>query len=662
MGPRRSSRSSVHRDSAGRRAQTITDGLIGLLNTQTLQPGDVVKDQEAALITTQTVARALSIELATIPVTSSAGGFVYRFNRSLAVVERASDSFGPFFAERALRPGRHQTSIGWTLRYAEYTKLDGYDLDEGTFITAANVREGERRPFSVDRLSLRMTTRQITGFGNYGITDRIDVGIAVPVVTLRVQGQRTNAVNGAIPVVQTSVSERDDRPRRHRAARARASVRRTAARDWASAPIVRLPTGREEDLLGAGKTALKMFAIGSLEGGRFAAHVNAGGTVGGLGRELNYNGAATLAVAQHVTLVGEVLGRRVTNLARVAPVYEPHPLVAEREHDAMGAGGNGDAHGAAARGLQGERRAGLAAEREHHVPADERRLERPRRSWRRAGLFIRDAKSEGHAHEVPIVRRTTEFLAELAALDEVLRSPAEPARPPITPIDPGFDQRRDLVRPPPDAVALHASSGRVAACRCGRRGDSSFPRSSFARHAVAVLCGGFLAGGYLGWSPDHERWSTPIRSRSARGAPVNDDGRLQRCDGARRTDRRCVARAEGRCIDSAARLDTTSARTPRRDHAVAAPRAASVRRACCADVARRRAPAPPFVAAGRRCRSTPRRASLRRRSRRPHRLPRDRVRRRLTSAPLPNAPVPATAADAAERQRPRRQSDGRRGR
>ena len=87
-------------------AQTITDGLIGLLNTQTLQTGDVVKDQEAALTTTQTVARALSIELATIPVTSSAGGFVYRFNRSLAVVERASDSFGPFFAERALRPGR----------------------------------------------------------------------------------------------------------------------------------------------------------------------------------------------------------------------------------------------------------------------------------------------------------------------------------------------------------------------------------------------------------------------------------------------------------------------------------------------------------------------------------------------------------------------------
>jgi hypothetical protein len=62
-------------------AQTITDGLIGLLNTQTLQTGDVVKDQEAALTTTQTVARALSIELATIPVTSSAGGFVYRFNR-----------------------------------------------------------------------------------------------------------------------------------------------------------------------------------------------------------------------------------------------------------------------------------------------------------------------------------------------------------------------------------------------------------------------------------------------------------------------------------------------------------------------------------------------------------------------------------------------------
>jgi hypothetical protein len=95
--------------SAGLRAGA---GLVGLLNTQTLQPGDVVKDPVAAVVTTQTVARALSIELATIPITSSAGGFVYRFNRSLAVVERASDSFGPFFAERALRPGRHQASLG----------------------------------------------------------------------------------------------------------------------------------------------------------------------------------------------------------------------------------------------------------------------------------------------------------------------------------------------------------------------------------------------------------------------------------------------------------------------------------------------------------------------------------------------------------------------
>jgi hypothetical protein len=311
---------------AAARAQTITDGLVGLLNTQTLQPGDVVKDQGAALTTTQTVARALSIELATIPVTSSAGGFVYRFNRSLAVVERASDSFGPFFAERALRPGRHQTSIGWTLRYAEYTKLDGYRLDEGTFVTSANVRVGERRPFSIDRLSLRMTTRQITGFGNYGITDRVDVGIAVPVVTLRVQGQRTNAVNGGIPVVQAAVSG-ETTGLGDVALRGRAHLVGDGRTGLGVGADVRLPTGREEDLLGAGKTALKMFGIGSFEGGRFAAHVNAGGTVGGLGRELNYNAASTFAIAQHVTLVGEVLGRRVTNLAKVVPVYEPHPLV-----------------------------------------------------------------------------------------------------------------------------------------------------------------------------------------------------------------------------------------------------------------------------------------------------------------------------------------------
>jgi hypothetical protein len=95
-----------------------------------------------------------------------------------------------------------------------------------------------------------------------------------------------------------------------------------------------------------------------------------------------------------------------------------------------------------------------------------------------------------------------EFLAELAALDKVLRSPAEPSRPPMTPPDLGFAEHRDLVLPPPDAVALRAS----AVASPPPSPPPSPPRRLFVRAVVvravwaAVLSGGFLTGGYLGWS------------------------------------------------------------------------------------------------------------------------------------------------------------------
>src|SRR2546426_3174508 len=58
----------------------------------------------------------------------------------------------------------------------------------------------------------------------------------------------------------------------------------------ATAVDVRLPTGRQEDLLGAGSTSLKFSAIGSIERGRSSGHANAGISVGGLAREFSYSG------------------------------------------------------------------------------------------------------------------------------------------------------------------------------------------------------------------------------------------------------------------------------------------------------------------------------------------------------------------------------------
>src|SRR6266576_1978006 len=73
-------------------AQSVTDVLTFLVTNQSVATGSVERDREAAQATSTTISRALAANLATLPVTSSSGSFVYRLNPELGTVERATQS------------------------------------------------------------------------------------------------------------------------------------------------------------------------------------------------------------------------------------------------------------------------------------------------------------------------------------------------------------------------------------------------------------------------------------------------------------------------------------------------------------------------------------------------------------------------------------------
>src|SRR6187200_1284241 len=91
---------------------SVVDTLSFLLTTQAVPTGDFVKDRQSAEVTRDTIGRLLLTELTTTPLTSSSGGFSYRFNPAIGTVERASESFGPFFTERSLTVGSRRASVG----------------------------------------------------------------------------------------------------------------------------------------------------------------------------------------------------------------------------------------------------------------------------------------------------------------------------------------------------------------------------------------------------------------------------------------------------------------------------------------------------------------------------------------------------------------------
>src|SRR5207302_11229000 len=124
--------------------------------------------------TGDTTSRALLAVVATLPVTSSSGAFVYRLNPELGTVERSAESFGPFFIERASTAGRGQASFGLTFQQMRFTSLDGHNLRDGTLVTTANQFKDESAPYDVDQLTLNIDASVATLYGNVGITNRME--------------------------------------------------------------------------------------------------------------------------------------------------------------------------------------------------------------------------------------------------------------------------------------------------------------------------------------------------------------------------------------------------------------------------------------------------------------------------------------------------------
>ncbi len=317
------------------RAQTTTPAQSGLnveqvlaflVTNQGVQTSDFDKDREAAEATRATLTRALLSSIATLPVSTSSSGFTYRLNPTLGTSERASDTFGPFYIERALTSGAGQASLGFTLQYASFSSLDGNDLRSGELVTTANQFADETQPFDVETLTLNITTRTATFFANVGVNDRIDVGGAVPLVRLDVNGTRVNTYRGQALLQTIGKAERVGLA--DVALRTKVRLTGEGPATIAAGVEARLPTGREEDLLSAGTLAMRFLGLASYEAGSASFHGNLAIGTGGIGHEVSYGGAVAVAATPRLTVVGEFLARRIDGLEGIVATSAPHPRIA----------------------------------------------------------------------------------------------------------------------------------------------------------------------------------------------------------------------------------------------------------------------------------------------------------------------------------------------
>ena len=290
---------------------------------------DFQKDQDAAAATRDTITRALLVNLVTVPIATSSSGFVYRLDPELGTMTRVSDSFGTFFVERALTSGQGRTSFGVSGTTAAYDRLDGLNLRDGTLVTTANQFEDEAAPFDRELLTLKIRTSTLTVFGSYGVTDRLEIGGAVPLVQLHVEGSIANVYRGDATPQASAIADASGVA--DVAIRAKYTLFSVPGAGFAAGAEVRLPTGDEASLLGAGRAALRLLAAGSVERAHVGVHGNFVVVQGGVSDELNGSGALTIAITPRLTATGEFLLRHLSDLHTIGTVSAPHPTFVGRD-------------------------------------------------------------------------------------------------------------------------------------------------------------------------------------------------------------------------------------------------------------------------------------------------------------------------------------------
>lgn len=321
-------------------------------------------------------------QAALLPLASPSSGITFSWDPVARVFSSSTDSYGPILGERAETIGRHRVFLGFGYQYFNFDTLDGIDLHNlpvlltqpDNFNPPGNGQGLDDVPCSINypnpsphntgtedcgsirdvikttnRLDLRIN--QFTTFITFGLTNRIDVSVAIPIETVHfgVTSNATIVTNNAPrdPIIHefafqpnctdpclnqvfsnsgTSAGIADITLR----------VKGTAWKGERSALALgadfRLPTGDQLNFLGAGVLGVRPFVVWSYRS-RISPHVLMGyeangssliggdlatGTKGKLPSQLTYSAGADVWLIKRVTAAVDIVGQQVFQASHLA--------------------------------------------------------------------------------------------------------------------------------------------------------------------------------------------------------------------------------------------------------------------------------------------------------------------------------------------------------
>ena len=229
------------------------------------------------------------------PVSSTSSGATFSIVNGLPV--RTSTSAGPVFAERAQTLGKGRLFVGANVSDIHYSTLNGVPTDnlEFTFAHQDVGAPGLGNPtFENDvirmQLALDLNLTVASVFATYGLTDFLDVGVAVPFVRVGLRGSSIARIDPFTFPTPHHFAGTDSAPvlsaSRNVDASAsgigdvvgRIKVNLGQGRRGGVALLteIRFPSGSAQNLLGSGSVSVRGIGIASVQFGNFAVHGNGG--------------------------------------------------------------------------------------------------------------------------------------------------------------------------------------------------------------------------------------------------------------------------------------------------------------------------------------------------------------------------------------------------
>jgi hypothetical protein len=303
-------------------------------------------------------------QVVTFPQATSWGGHLDDTKEITGPISRSS------FAERASTLGKGVFSFGFGQQAIHYDRIDGIDLQNGdlTFVfehnncCGANANPGQitdlspnfERDLLEQKVGIDIDRNVFATVVEYGVTDRIDLGVTVPFVKLDMQTRVFSRILRTATEDDPEIHKFDPLALQNRTTYGSAHARgigdmvvrgkvqlvKNEGGGLAAVVNVSVPTGDEEELLGTGSLRVEARGVWSQQFGRIGAHVNGGYTTSGgslpssltavvdplsdrgvagddqlvLPDEINIVGGVEVAVAPRVGISGDIIARQLRDV------------------------------------------------------------------------------------------------------------------------------------------------------------------------------------------------------------------------------------------------------------------------------------------------------------------------------------------------------------